>query len=225
MYRSVTIASRAISNCHSLLAPQRALSSTSTSSPIVALSRPARLALQLSKECVALRRKIDRSHAKVIEKRLSLMRERGFSVVDVPGMVTVELQRSYMDEQITVEFETQSLSENDDTFKIFDVIVRSQRCKERYLVVSCTFHPQYRQLSVRMVGINDRPTAQHVYDGPHLFNLNESTQKGIEAYLSDRGIDDKLVEFILYYNVHKEARETVHALEALSDHLKIDMAT
>lgn len=189
------------------------------------LDRQGRVSLLVSKERVGLKRKIDRAQAKIINGRLALMRERGFEVVDVPGQVTVELRKMSRtahgeDEEIRVEFETQKLSDEDDTLRIFDVIITRARNKEHYLVLSCTFYPQFRQLSVRNVKCNDVPTSPHVYDGPHLYSLRQNTQDAIVKYLAERGIDEKMAEFIRYYIVHKRAQEVVYALDGLAELLK-----
>lgn len=148
------------------------------------------------------------------------MKQRGFTIVDTPGSVTVEFHKEYLDETIRIEFETQEINDEDDTFKIFDVIITKKQPASHYLVISCTVYPLYKQLSVRHVPIGDTPTSPEVFDGPHLYNLSRPIQAGIIRFLAARGVDEKFVEFLRYYNSTKMLRETVYALDGFSSFLK-----
>ena len=115
---------------------------------------------------------------KSIDKRWELIAARGFQLIDTPGAITVELQKTYLeDEIIRVEFETQDISdEEEDLLRIFDVIITKKSIPDYYLVMSCTFSPEFRQLSVRNVKASEPPMSQTTYDGPHLYKLRESIQ-------------------------------------------------
>ena len=91
-------------------------------------------------------------------------------------MVTVEFTKEYNDENIRIEYETHEITDTDDSMKIFDVIITKKHNEMYYLVVSCVFHPQFKEVSVRNHKVGQDPTDQDVFDGPHLFNLKPLTQ-------------------------------------------------
>ena len=100
-------------------------------------------------------------------------------------------------ERVEIEFEAQEIKEEEeeDLMRVFDVcIYSSQRHpilrnplldttstppssdSSSYLVISCTFAPKYKQISVRHVPVSETVTSPLVYDGPHLFDLPKNIQ-------------------------------------------------
>ena len=123
---------------------------------------------------------------KSIDARWEVIAARGFQLEETPGHITITLHKPYNeDESIRVEFEAQDISDDEnDLMRIFDVIITRKSIPTYYVVTSCTFSPEFRQLSVRNVKSSDSPLSQDTYDGPHLFKLRQSMQVRIQSNLN-----------------------------------------
>lgn len=146
-----------------------------------------------------------------------LMEEKGFDIVDEPGISTVSMIKRGPDGEETVrcEFEGYRKPQNDDESAIimlFDIIV-SRKGKSGSLVFTCTPEPSPMLLSVRFVPTGKSHLDQDVFDGPSSDKVPTKINAALFSFLKDHGIDDEVMTFIKNYSLIKYEQE---ALEGIS---------
>ena len=147
----------------------------------------------------ALKKRIDlidsrgfKIHNNMKEITIKLVKEYNYDTEYERNNSSLTQNDSVRGERIEIEFEAQEGREDeDDLMRVFDVCIyplprhpilqnpldsTSTPPFSSYLVISCTFAPKYKQISVRHVPLHESVTSPNVYDGPHLFDLPKNIQ-------------------------------------------------
>lgn len=176
------------------------------------------------------------------------LNQQGLKVIANPGKSNVELVKTDkatgniihvffdIDEVATLpmnenlELEEQEEDSFDQTFCNVKVVVENQKddsglilnlllqnSEETFLIDSITPHNKISaHLSRDPKVAYDESTA---YQGPSFSDLDESLQTEFETYLSEKGINGELADFIISYSEHKEEDEYRSWLSSISKFL------
>jgi complement component 1 Q subcomponent-binding protein len=152
-----------------------------------------------------------------------------FTLTEEPHVGIVSLERTYNSEVITVKFDIQNVS--DDEEQDYDEESEGQeegeeqrsyginyeievKKGEESLVFDCVAGETNKIRAVQFFKNKDLDDTD-VYGGPNFDDLEPAVQDGFTSYLEDRKIDDDLSFFILAHSREKEQREYVNWLTGI----------
>lgn len=155
-----------------------------------------------------------------LEKRRLMEDTYGFEMEDERGNSTVKMVKRDKDgtESVRVEFEAYKRPHADDESAIimlFDIIVK-QTGKSGSMVFTCTPDPEPMLLSVRFVPADRSYLDQDVFDGPISERVPVKINAGLFSFLSKKGVDKQVFDFIKAYALYKYEREATEGVSFAS---------
>lgn len=151
-----------------------------------------------------------------------------FTIQETPGLGKVVLSRTYEDEEIIVEFNCQHEIDSGQTkpFEVdedgvgpgeeemekmdgaagvsFEITITRGDSK---MFFNCLALENLEICLIQHMPKDTPIDERTVFGGPHFDHLPETVQKAMYGYLSERGIDDYLAQFVATYGVKKEDDE------------------
>lgn len=154
------------------------------------------------------------------EKRRLIEETYGFAMEDERGNSTVKMVKRDTDgqESVKIEFEAYKRPHADDETAIimlFDIIVK-QTGKSGSMVFTCTPDPEPLLLSVRFVPENMSYLDQEVFDGPISDKVPVKISAGLFSFLSKKGVDKQVFDFVKAYAVYKYETEATEGVNFAS---------
>lgn len=179
----------------------------------------------------------------------SFIAQSGFEVVNTDGQALAKLQKNGTDEVVHVFFDVNQVvnvrpaveeveveeeeefedpyenfinlnvvveKKADDSAVAFDVLVGPED-GSTYIENVIAYANKAEALTETADADQKRELA---YNGPAFSNLDEKLQENFEQFLTSRGINEELYQFILNYGIHKENQEYIAWLEKLNKFFK-----